>query len=94
MREVIAASYASDEGWDNFELESKVKEVASLGTVAIVALLFLAFLTTLRPIAIVAAQGETVIDVRANEAATLAHSEDPSRTGTPSKTPVLTGQPR
>ena len=52
-----------------FELESSVvKEVASLGTVAIVALLFLAFLTTLRPIAI------TAVDARANEAATLAHS--------------------
>ena len=51
-----------------------VKEVASLGTVAIVALLFLAFLTTLRPIAIAAVQGDKVIDARANEAAKLAHS--------------------
>jgi len=41
-----------------------VKEVASLGTVAIVALLFLAFLTTLRPIAIAAVQGDKVIDAR------------------------------
>ena len=58
-----------------FQLESSVvKEVASLGTVAIVALLFLAFLTTLRPIAITAVQGDKVIDARANEAATLAHS--------------------
>jgi hypothetical protein len=52
-----------------------VKEVASLGIVTIGALLFLAFLTTLRPIAIAAIRGDKVIDARANEAATLAHSE-------------------
>ena len=70
-----------------FELESSVvKEVASLGTVAIVALLFLAFLTTLRPIAITAVQGDNVIDARASEAATLAHSlADGCTAGEPSQ---------
>jgi hypothetical protein len=41
-----------------------VKEFASLGMVMVAALLFLAFLTTIRPSAIVAVQG----DSRANEA--------------------------
>jgi hypothetical protein len=58
-----------------------VKEVASLGTVAIGALLFLAFLTTLRPIAIAAVRGDKVIDARVNEAAKLAHSEAPHEQG-------------
>jgi hypothetical protein len=40
-----------------------VKEFASLGLVAVGALLFLAFLTTLRPSAIVAVQVDKVIDV-------------------------------
>ena len=54
-----------------FQLESSVvKEVASLGTVAIGALLFLAFLTTLRPFAITVVQGDKVIDARASEAVT------------------------
>lgn len=83
--ELIAAWYSWNEAgtgpYDErfaFQLESSVvKEVASLGTVAIVALLFLAFLTTLRPIAITAVQGDKVIDARANDAATLAHSEAP-----------------
>lgn len=43
-----------------------VKEFASLGMVVVAALLFLAFLTTLRPTAIVAVQGDKVC--RANEA--------------------------
>jgi hypothetical protein len=54
-----------------------VKEVASLGTVTIGALLFLTFLTTLRPVAIAAVRGDKVIDARVNEAATLARSEAP-----------------
>ena len=45
-----------------------VKEVASLGMVVVVALLFLAFLTTLRPSAIAAVQGDKVIDVATIEA--------------------------
>jgi hypothetical protein len=45
-----------------------MKEVASLGMVVVVALLFLAFLTTLRPSAIASLQGDKVIDVRANDA--------------------------
>ena len=52
------------------------KEIASLGVVMVVALFFLAFLTTLRPIAIAAVQGDKVINVCANEADTLAQSED------------------
>jgi hypothetical protein len=40
-----------------------VKEVASLGMVVVMALLLLAFLTTLRPSAIAAVQGDKVIDV-------------------------------
>ena len=53
----------------HFRRESSVvREVASLGTVAIGALLFLAFLTTLRPIAITVVQGDKVIDARADEA--------------------------
>jgi hypothetical protein len=40
-----------------------VKEFASLGLVVVCALLFLAFLTALRPSAIVAVQGDKVIDV-------------------------------
>ena len=55
-----------------------VKEVASLGMVVVVALLFLAFLTTLRPSAIAAVQGDKVMDV-APMKHTLAHSEDSSR---------------
>jgi hypothetical protein len=51
-----------------------VKEVASLGMVMVVALLFLAFLTTLRPSAIAVVQGDKVIDV-----------EDSSPAGTPPK---------
>jgi hypothetical protein len=54
-----------------------VKEVASLGMVVVVALLFLVFLTTLRPRAIAAVQGK-VMDV-APIKRTLAHPEDPSR---------------
>jgi hypothetical protein len=71
----------------HFRRESSVvREVASLGTVAIVVLLFLAFLTTLRPIAIAAVQGDKVIDARANEAATLAHSlADGCTAGEPSQ---------
>jgi hypothetical protein len=45
-----------------------VKEVASLGVVVVMALLFLAFLTTLRPSAIAAVQGDKVIDVAPIEA--------------------------
>ena len=46
------------------QLESSgVKEFASLGMVVVAALLFLSFLTTLRPSAIVAVQGDKVIDV-------------------------------
>ena len=70
-----------------------VKEVASLGIVVVVALLFLAFLTTLRPSAIVPVQGDKVIDV-APMKHTLAHSEDSSRAGTPPKMPGLIGQLR
>jgi hypothetical protein len=55
-----------------------VKEVASLGMAVVVALLFLAFLTTLRPSAIAAARGDKVMDV-ASMKHTLAHSEDCSR---------------
>jgi hypothetical protein len=55
-----------------------VKEVASLGMVVVVALLFLAFLTTLRPRAIAAVQGDKVIDV-APIKHILAHPEDSSR---------------
>jgi hypothetical protein len=40
-----------------------VKEVASLGIVVVMALLFLVFLATLRPSAIAVVQGDTVIDV-------------------------------
>ena len=40
-----------------------VKEVASLGMVVVMALLLLAFLTTLRPSAIAAVEGDKVIDV-------------------------------
>ena len=69
---------------------SVVKEVASLGTVAIVALLFLAFLTTLRPRLIAAVQGRGD-RYRANG---LAHSEACSRAGTSHKMPGLIGQPR
>ena len=57
-----------------------VKEVASLGMVVVVALLFLAFLTTLRPSAIAAVQGDKVIDV-ATMKHTLAHSETPHDQG-------------
>ena len=46
------------------QLESSgVKEFASLGMVVVAALLFLSFLTTLTPSAIVAVQGDKVIDV-------------------------------
>jgi hypothetical protein len=55
-----------------------VKEVASLGMVVVVALIFLAFLTTLRPSAIAAVQGDKVMDV-APMKHTLAHSEESSR---------------
>ena len=60
-----------------------VKEVASLGMVMVVALLFLAFLTTLRPSAIAVVQGDKVIDV-----------EDSSQAGIPPKMPELIGQLR
>jgi hypothetical protein len=40
-----------------------VKVVASLGIFVLMALLFLAFLTTLRPSAIAVVQGDEVIDV-------------------------------
>ena len=70
-----------------------VKEVANLGIVMVVALLFLAFLTTLRPSAIAVVQGDKVIDV-APMKHTLAHSEDSSRAGTPPKMPGLIGQLR
>jgi hypothetical protein len=40
-----------------------VKEVASLGIVVVMALLFLVFFTTLRPSAITVVQGDKVIDV-------------------------------
>jgi hypothetical protein len=40
-----------------------VKEVASLGIVVVMALLFLAFFTTLRTSAIAVVQGDKVIDV-------------------------------
>ncbi|MET3905694.1 hypothetical protein ABID59_000015 [Bradyrhizobium sp. S3.3.6] len=42
-----------------------VKEVASLGMVVVAALLFLAFLPTLRPSVIAAVEGDKVIDVAA-----------------------------
>jgi hypothetical protein len=70
-----------------------VKEVASLGLVVVMALLFVAFLTTLRPSAIAAVQGDKVIDL-APMKHTLTHSEDSSRAGTPPKMPGLTGQER
>jgi hypothetical protein len=70
-----------------------VKEVASLGIFVLMALLFLAFLTTLRPSAIAVVQGDEVIDV-APMKHTLARPEDSSRTGTPPKTPGLIGQLR
>jgi hypothetical protein len=63
-----------------------VKELASIGMVLVVALLFLAFLTTLRPSAIVAVQGDKVIDV-APMKHILAHSEDSSPPGPPLKMP-------
>jgi hypothetical protein len=40
-----------------------VRKVASLGMVVVMALLFLAFFTTLRPSAIAVVQGDKVIDV-------------------------------
>lgn len=47
-----------------FKLESGVvKEVASLGIVVVMALLFLVCLKTLRPSAIAVVQGDKVIDV-------------------------------
>jgi hypothetical protein len=62
-----------------FWLESKVvKELASLAMVVVGALLFLTFLTTLRPSAIAVVQGDKVIDVAPMEH-TLAHSEESSR---------------
>jgi hypothetical protein len=70
-----------------------VKVVASLGMVVVVALLFLAFLTTLRPSAIAVVQGDKVIDVVPMKH-TLAHSEDSSRAGTPPKMLGLIGQLR
>jgi hypothetical protein len=70
-----------------------VKEFASLGIVVVAALLFLAFLTTLRPSAIVAVQGDKVIDVTPMKQG-LADSEDSSRAGTPPKMPGLIGQLR
>jgi hypothetical protein len=71
-----------------------VKEIASLGMVVVAALLFMAFLTTLRPSAIVAVQGDKVIDV-ARMKHRLADSEDSSRAGTtPPKMPGLIGQLR
>jgi hypothetical protein len=70
-----------------------VKEVASLGMVVVLAVLFLAFLTTLRPSAIAVVQGDKVIDVAPMEH-TLAHSEDSSRAGTAPKMPGLIGQLR
>jgi len=70
-----------------------VKEFASLGIVVVAALLFLAFLTTLRPNAIVAVQGDKVIDVAPMKQG-LADSEDCSRAGTPPKMPGLIGQLR
>jgi hypothetical protein len=42
-----------------------VKEVASLGMFVVAALLFMTFLTTLRPSVIAAVQGDKVIDVAA-----------------------------
>ena len=76
------------------QLESSgVKEFASLGMVVVAALLFLSFLTTLRPSAIVAVQGDKVIDV-APMRHRLADSEDSSRAGTPPKMPGLIGQLR
>ena len=70
-----------------------VKEIASLGIVVVVALSFLAFLTTLRPRAIAVVRGDKAIDV-APMKHTLAHSEDSSRAGTPPKMPGLIGQLR
>jgi hypothetical protein len=57
-----------------------VKELASLGMIVVMALLFLAFLTTFKPSAMAAVQGDKVIDV-APMKHTLAHSVD-SRAGT------------
>jgi hypothetical protein len=51
-----------------------IKEVASLGIVMVVALLFLALITTLRPSAIAPVPGDEVINV-APRKHTLAHSE-------------------
>ena len=62
-----------------FQLESSVvKEVASLGMIVVVALLFLAFLTNLRPRAIAAVQGDMVMDV-APMKRTLADSKASAR---------------
>ena len=58
-----------------------VKELASLSMVGVMALLFLAFLTTFKPSAMAAVQGDKVIDV-APMKHTLAHSVDSSRAGT------------
>jgi hypothetical protein len=58
-----------------------VKELASLGMVVVMALLFLAFLTTFKPSAIAAVQGDKVIDV-APMKHTLAHAVDSSQAGT------------
>jgi hypothetical protein len=57
-----------------------VKEFASLG-IGVVAALFLALLTTLRPSTIVAVQGDKVIDVAPMKQGLA--SEDSSRAGTP-----------
>ena len=70
-----------------------MKGFASLGIVVVAALLFLTFLTTLRPSAIVAVQGDKVIDVAPMKQG-LADSEDSSRAGTPPKMPGLIGQLR
>ena len=70
-----------------------VKEVASLGIFVLMALLFLAFLTTLRPSAIAVVQGDEVIDVAPMKNA-LGRPEDSSRTGPPPKMPRLIGQSR
>ena len=59
-----------------------MKEFASLGMVAVAAILFLAFLTTLRPSAIVAVQYDKVMDVVPMKHR-LTNSEDSSRAGAP-----------
>ena len=65
-----------------------MKEVASLGMVVVAGLLFLAFLTTLRPRVIAAVQGDEVIDIAPMKHG-LAHCEASSRAGTSPKMPGL-----